>query len=345
MTVPIADERGRRRLDPDGEPIPGAGPTSRLYGLAVRVHDYLWTNGFRRIRRASLPVVSVGSLTVGGSGKTPFVRWLADRLVGEGCHPAILSRGYRSAGGKTPRVVDPAAPDPRRDGDEPCLLARALPAVPVVVSPDRFRGAAVAAGRSADVLLLDDGFQHRRLHRDVDIVLWDRGAEVSRGRLLPAGFLREPLRALRRAHILVIVDRGDGAPDAPSIGPPPDHVFPIRLRCAARQQIVEGTRVHALSGIADPASFERSLDDLGLDVTGATRHADHHAFTVDEIRMAAQRAVAEGADVLAVTAKDFMRWPDDPDGALAVPAVFDLDVEMPAEREFLALLKQSLGEG
>ncbi len=344
MSYPIAERRGARRLDPESDRIPGAGPTSRMYGLAVRLHELLWTWGLKRPRPAPLPVVSVGALTVGGAGKTPFVRWLAGRLFENGRRPAILSRGYRSDGGRTPRVVDPADPDFARDGDEPCLLARSLPEVPIVVSPDRVRSAAVAAGRGADLLLLDDGFQHRRLSREVDIVLWDRGAESSQERLLPAGFLREPVSALRRADIVVLVDRGDGFPDPPPQGPPMDRVFEARLMGGARQRLEEGSAVHALSGIADPGSFERMLGRLGLDVTGATRHADHHSFSFEEIEDAARRANAEGADFLAVTAKDHVRWPGDADDRLPVPAVFDLDVELMNEHRFLKTIEQLLRE-
>jgi tetraacyldisaccharide 4'-kinase len=268
-------------------------------------------------------VISVGALTAGGAGKTPFTRWLARELRRHGRSPAVLSRGYRSEGGPEARVVDPAAPDARRDGDEPALLARSLgPHVPVVVCPDRARGAAVAHGRGADVLVLDDGFQHRVLHRDVDILLWDRTATAARGRVLPAGPLREPAAGARRADLVVLVDRGDGTPDLPSHAPPA--VFRVRLETGSRQELEAGRPVHALSGIADPQSFERALERQGLRLTGATRFADHHRFSPAEVAAAAGRAGGEGADFLAVTAKDWMRWPRDPQ--LPVPAVFDLEV-------------------
>jgi tetraacyldisaccharide 4'-kinase len=238
--------------------------------------------------------------------------------------------------------VDASRPDAERDGDEPALLARSLPDVPVVVSPDRVRGAEIARRRNADVLLLDDGFQHRRMHRDLDVVLWDEGAVGSRGRLLPEGFLREPMSALARADLLLRIDRGNGLPPAPPLGPPPERTFCARLVCGARQRLEEGMKVHALSGIADPASFERALADLGLEVTGATRHADHHRYSADEVRQAARRGGEEGAGYLAVTAKDFVRWPRDCDPPLPVPAVFDLEVEVEAEDRFLQTLESVL---
>lgn len=331
MSVPVADHRGiRARENRAGVLALGA---SWLYGLGVRMVKGMYDSGILRVRRLPLPVVSIGALSAGGSGKTPLVRWLAGELREQGVPVGILSRGYGGNGGSAPRIVDPREPDAARDGDEPAMLARALPDVPVVVCPDRARGAALARGRGARILLLDDGFQHRRLDRDLDIVLWDRASEASRGRLLPAGCLREPVSAVRRADVVVLVDRGGGAPRSPL---DEDVVtMSARLLPVARQQLEEGRRVHALSGIADPESFERGLQELGLVLTGATRHADHHVFRAAEIRAAQARAVDEGAEVLAVTAKDWVRWPARA-GDLPVPAVFDLEAEVEAGHVLVA---------
>lgn len=287
----------------------------------------LYDSGMLPARRVPLPVVSIGALSVGGSGKTPFVLWLARRLREEDVPVAILSRGYGGNGGATPRVVDPTHPDAARDGDEPALMARTLPDVPVIVSPDRARGAALADGRGARLLLLDDGFQHRKLARDLDVVLWEAAAAASRGRLLPAGCLREPLSALHRADLVVLMDRGQGPPPAPPIDV--EVVMNAKLVPVARQRLLQGTRVHALSGIGDPESFERGLETLGLVVTGATRYADHHAWRASEIRETLDRANGEEADVIAVTAKDWVRWPRG-SGDLPIPAVFDLAAEVEA---------------
>jgi len=334
----VHDLRGARRLDAS-RPIALALPASWLYGLGARTFHVLHDRGVLRARRVAWPVVSIGSLAAGGSGTTPFTRWLANRLAGRGRRPAIVSRGYRSGGGPGPRVVDPERPDARRDGDEPALLARTCPGVPVVVSADRARGAALAAARGADVILLDDGFQHRRLERDLDLVLWTDAAQG----VLPRGSWREPLSGLRRAHALVLVDRGRGDPPPPARhGPEP--TFRARLHPVARSRVEAGTAVHALSGIADPASFEDGLVELGLAVTGATRYPDHHRFTRAEVVAAAGRAAAEGAAHLAVTAKDRTRWPRDLEDRAPVPAVFDLDVEVESEDLLLELVDSRLGE-
>ncbi|MEZ5065195.1 MAG: tetraacyldisaccharide 4'-kinase [bacterium] len=322
MSWPVDDRRGLRR--------PGATraarPASVVYGALARTVKLAHDAGLKRPHRATKPVVSIGGITVGGAGKTPIVRWLAESLAAAGRNPAVLSRGYRGTGGATPRVVDPRTPDVARDGDEPALLARSLPNVAVIAGTDRVAGARLAISRGADLLLLDDGFQHRRLHRDLDVVLWDRKAERSEGRLLPDGLLREPLEALDRADALILVDRGDGFPSPPPRGPEP--TGRLRLVPAACQPLDSGARLYAVSGLADPESFEHSLVELGFTVVGAMRFPDHHAFTGTEIRDAEGRAAGLGADLLAVTAKDWVRWPRSERRALPVPAVFDLDVEV-----------------
>lgn len=325
-TYPIDDRRGAARLERDGKPWEQVA--SWGYGLGVRAFHTAHDLGWLSARRVACPVVSIGSLTAGGAGKTPIVRWLAARLGERGRQPAILTRGYGARGGSASRVVDGEHPDASRDGDEPALLARSLPGIPVVVGADRVRSATLALSRGADTLILDDGFQHRRLARDVNVLLWDDTAVASHGRLLPAGSLREPVGGARRADLLLLVDRGEGAP-----APPKQAIAPLRvevtLRTHARQSIPEGTRVHALSGIANPASFERSLESLGLVLAGATRHPDHHRFSREDVRAAVELAAREHAAVLAVTAKDWVRWPKG--AGVEVPAVFDLDVHVESE--------------
>lgn len=328
MSWPIEDLRGPRRLP---EPSRKGTAASWVYGAGARFVKWGHDSGWFPRRRVGVPVISVGGMTVGGAGKTPFVRWLAEGLVARGHRPAILSRGYRSEGGGTPRRVNPRDPDPKRDGDEPVLLAQSLPDVPVFVSPDRFASSTLAAANGASILLLDDGFQHRKLHRDLDVVLWDEAAEASAGRVLPAGALREPLSALRRADVVVLVSRGAGYPSLPPGLHEDAQWIRAELRTGACQEVPARTRVHVVSGVAKPEAFERALDGMGLFVTGATRFGDHHAFTVEEIHAVARRARLQRADVLATTAKDYVRWPRGGRADLPRPAVFDLDVEVVGE--------------
>jgi tetraacyldisaccharide 4'-kinase len=340
VSYPVHEARGLRRLPDAASRDPVRVGLSLAYGAAARAAAALWDRGLRTPRRVPWPVVSVGALTAGGSGKTPVVRWLARELRARGARVGILTRGYGGAGGRAPRVVDAERPDARRDGDEPALLAAALPDVPVVVGPDRARGAALAADRGARLLLLDDGFQHRRLHRDVDLVLWDRRAERAAGALLPAGPLREPPAAIRRATAVLLVDRGDGAPAAPAGA---RETLAVRLRASAAPPLERGTAVHALSAIADPEGFERTLAAAGLRLTGATRFPDHHRFGADDVASAARRAASQGACVLAVTAKDRVRWPE-VSGVDLPPCVFDLDVDVAGAEGLLARIA-SLASG
>jgi tetraacyldisaccharide 4'-kinase len=211
----------------------------------------------------------------------------------------------------------------------------------VLVAQDRASLGPIARERKVDVLLLDDGFQHRRLHRDLDVVLWDRTAERSGGRLLPGGPLREPPSALARADVLILVDRGDGFPPAPAAFDG-GRVFRARLETFCTERVPDGAAVHALSGVADPVSFEAALAKLGLRVTGATRYADHHAFSREEILAAAARAREERADALAVTAKDHVRWPGAGSGELPAPLVFDANIVIEEEESFLTIVESTL---
>ncbi len=340
MKMSVRDRRGVRRLEGAG-PLALTLPASWLYSIGSGLFHFLHDRGVIGKRRAALPVVSVGSVSAGGSGKTPVVRWLAQRLADAGRRPAILSRGYGSRRGPEPRVVAAEKPDATRDGDEPVLLARSLPGVPVIVDKDRARAARRAREMGATVALLDDGFQHRRLHRDLDIVLWDRRCWQARHRLLPAGSLRESVRGLVRADVLLLVDRGDGPPPEPPAGPP--RVFTARLLFDCLSAVQARAAVHALSGLADPASFEASLVRAGFRLTGATRYPDHHFFTAAEIREAEAQARAEGANHVVVTAKDYVRWPRGEKEDLPVPAVFDLRVEVDRETDFLRIIADRTG--
>jgi len=293
-------------------------PVAAVYGLVVRARN-------RHYRRPGVawhpgtPVISVGNLTVGGTGKTPLVAWLAERLLELGRRPAILSRGYGGSAGAGPVVVSTGG-GPRvsveQAGDEPFLLARRVSRAVVVVGSDRRRGALAAANENADVLILDDGFQHRRLARDLDIVLLDADAPFGNRRLLPAGTLREPPSALARADLLVITrSRREGAhpeiervvrrfnPGAPLLCA--DHrtlgFFDSRGRQATAPQ-------HALAfcGVGNPVRFKADLEQLGLRLSDFVPFPDHHPYSEAEIRSLERRA-DELAAPLVTTEKDLVR--------------------------------------
>ncbi len=270
-------------------------------------------------RRLSRPVVSVGALAAGGSGKTPVAALVAELLRDAGHRPAVLSRGYRRRTAARSVVVarDPGGPraDVDAAGDEPRMLAERLDGVSVVVARDRYRAGRLAETRlGATVHVLDDGFQHLGLARDVDLVLVRAGEP--RRRTFPAGRLRERPEAARRADAL-IVEAPDGAAAGAVAGGLGVSAWFRQRRSLGAPRPLAGSRagesaagerrVLAVTGIAAPERFGKALAAAGFDVAGALAFADHHRFTpADERRIAAQAAARE-ADLVLTTEKDAVR--------------------------------------
>ena len=285
-----------------------------LVGLRNRHYDRVG-----RSHRAALPVLSVGNLVVGGTGKTPTVAWIVARLLAEGRRPAVVSRGYGGTAGVGPLVVskgDGPLCTAEQCGDEPWLLARKLIGACVVVGSDRRRGVERVQQLGADVVVLDDGFQHRRLARDLDIVLLDAEEPFGNGRLLPAGPLREPLESLGRAG-LVILTRSDPDRDYEEVQQTVRRyqaTAPI-LRASHRRagffdpdgrSAPTPSRVVAFCGIAKPDSFRAALEAEGCDVARLTARRDHHPYSKSELLEL--RRAAESLDaVLVTTEKDLAR--------------------------------------
>jgi tetraacyldisaccharide 4'-kinase len=311
----------------------GFGPAaSRVLSVAARgyrgllgTRDWLYALGVLRSHRLGCPVVSVGNLTVGGTGKTPAVELAVRTLLELGHRPAVVSRGYGRRTHGIQIVADAASIrlDAEEGGDEPFLLARRLPGVPVVVGGNRH-----AAGRHAitrfgvSAIVLDDGFQHRTLAKDVEIVMARARAPWGNGRLLPRGPLREPVSALRRAS-LIVVSGASSADDVAEVADAARRYAPRTPVLAARHvptdcwevatmkyQPVEsllGKRLFAFAGIGAPAGFRHTLKEAGVVEAGFSRFADHHWYTREEIRGLDAAAAACGADGLVTTEKDWVR--------------------------------------
>ena len=307
-------------------------PTGRLLGLAgiayrglVAARDGLYAGRVLRSRALGCPVVSVGNLTVGGTGKTPAVE-LAVRTLGElGHRPAVLSRGYGRRGGGVQVVADAASIrlDADEAGDEPFLLARRLPGVPVVVGANRWEAGRLARARFAPTaLVLDDGFQHRTLRKDLEIVMARATRPWGNGRLLPGGPLREPLAALRRASLVVatgahaVADAGEvtasverwapGVPVLTARHVPAEWFEAGSMRLVAPATL-PGSRLLAFAGIGTPANFQRTLDEAGIALAGFETFADHHWYTGEDLRRLDRQAATAGADGLVTTEKDWAR--------------------------------------
>lgn len=336
---------------------PALTPVSALYGAALEARARWYGSGRFASSRASCPVVSVGNLTFGGTGKTPFVEFLARRLRFEGKRPAILSRGYRRRSTGVVVVSRGEGPvvGPDEGGDEPVATAKKLPGVPVVVAERRADGARTAIDLGADVILLDDGYQHLALARDVNLLLLDAADPFGGGRLPPGGRLREPLSALARADAIVFtrVNRGNPTPEARETVArwnPEAPVFTARLRPAGLWDesgspvaIFElaTRRFVAVCGVANPAGFAASLAELELRPEELFAFPDHHRYSrrnLARIRRAADRT---GSVWIVTTEKDAVKL----EGRTSLPLVtLRLDVEVAEAGFFPLLLSRISGE-
>lgn len=294
-------------------PLPGllaplTAPASWLYGLAVGIRNGRFDRG-AGVSAAAVPVVSVGNLTVGGSGKSPMVSWVVTRLLAAGAHPVIAMRGY--GGG------------PGRAGDEQLVHGLKHPDVPVVADPDR-----VAALRrflhdrpDIDCVVLDDGFQHRRLARNVDLVLIDATRDTLHDRLLPRGWLREPPASLRRADAVIVtraeaVDEELAAAVQRFHGRPPlawaRHawtglaVFDRSGRPdEASVDWLDGRRVVTLLGVGNPASVGRQIEAAGAVIVSESPARDHERY--DAAKVGALKSLCAGVDAVVMTSKDWVK--------------------------------------
>ncbi len=330
----------------------GAGPTalrgvlgslSLLFHAVVQTRLWLYRQGILRNHLLGCQVLSVGNLTVGGTGKTPVVETLARELQRRGRKVAILSRGYKKTQPTLGRRVSGLLTGRRRSqeplvvsdgrrllldsatgGDEPFMLASNLPDVAVIVGRDRVKSGRYAIQKlGCDTLILDDGFQYLRLKHRLDIALVDRTNPFGHGRLLPRGLLREPARNIRRAGFIFITkSNGDGAEDLKAmlrrLNPDaeisecrhcPRHLQDVFTRERKPLEFLKGLDVTAISAIAAPKGFEDSLRSLGARVLHHSRFADHHRYSQQELIEAINRGLARGAKALITTEKDAVRFP------------------------------------
>jgi tetraacyldisaccharide 4'-kinase len=296
---------------------------SWTYAAAVRLRGALYDSGLLRAERVEgLRVISVGNLNVGGTGKTPAVLHLAELLVRAGRKVGILTRGYgRSSTEPVTFAGTEPLPTVEQAGDEPLLLARRCPQARLFVGADRVAGAYRARDDfGLDTVLLDDGFQHRRLARDEDLVVVDEAVGLGNGHMLPRGPLREPRSSLRRATLFWM--RASSTTAHPSTGPAlPEGAGVPRVRTrylptawldpaggVHATDALAGQPVLALAGLARPGGFLRTLQSLGTEVRDAALFPDHHGFTADDLRDVEARAARQGARVV-TTEKDAVRLP------------------------------------
>ena len=331
------------------------GGLAGLYDFGLEAYLASETFGLRRRAALPVPVISIGNLTVGGTGKTPMTQMLCRRLEAQGKRVAVLSRGHggdsqqvRLVSGNDGQVFLSAA----EAGDEPTLLARTLHGIPVLVGKDRRQSGREAMRRFAlDTLILDDGFQFWQLARDLDIVLLDAQCPFDNGFLLPRGLLREPKRHLRRAGIIVATRAGDlSVAERESLAAQVSRLAPQASLYFADHQAqgfvplsdlrspmqpldtLAGRTVYAVSAIAQPQSFAQLLErQARVRIVGQQVWDDHHAYDAAQTRDVFQDAAQSGSEAVVMTEKDAVKWPVVDPGGLPVYA---LRVEMAVENEF-----------
>ena len=297
---------------------------SWIYGVGMWIRAMLYQQGVFKTRQLPCRVLSVGNITLGGTGKTPLVAALAKELLGRGVHVGILSRGYRGLKEKTGGVLSDGTQiylTPAEAGDEPFMLATMLSGVPVLVGQKRYEMGIHAHERfGVDVLILDDGFQHVGVKRDVDVVLIDTRRGFGNSRLFPRGPLREPLRYLRRASLLLLTKTQPSQPldeiecllssHAPKVPLYHSRYKPVSLVEVASDkrfppERVQGRRVLAFAGVADPDYFVHILKGLGADIVRGVYFPDHHQYTPEDMRRIGQ--YRDTVDFYVTTEKDYVK--------------------------------------
>lgn len=298
----------------------GLSVASLFYGAGIHVRNFAFDRGWKKIERAAVPVISLGNLTTGGTGKTPFAAHVAKWFRERGIRVCLLSRGYGAAEGTL--------------NDEALVLEQLCPDVPHLQNPDRVASARIAVEElDSQLLILDDGFQHRHVARDLDVVLIDALNTWGYGKLLPRGLLREPPSGLRRANLVVITRADQVSPDvlksirdqigwhalsnAKGVDAPPilEIAFPpTRLINAigetATLDFLRDQPIAAFCGIGHPSAFRQTLANCGFAVTAFREFADHHSYTPTDI--AELSAWCDAANVAAVvtTQKDLVKFND-----------------------------------
>lgn len=348
-----------RRAWEQGGPVwlcAGLSALAAGYRLSLMARDAAYRTGLLRAGRVPVPVISVGNLTVGGSGKTPTVELAVRTLRELGAVPAVVSRGYgrQVAGVHVVADREGVKRGPRESGDEPYLLARRLPGTSVVVGESRYEAAQLAVeGTGATAVVIDDGFQHRTLAKDVEIVVVNGRRPWGNGRLFPRGSLREPPGALRKADLIVVTNPTGLAAVAEVEQALRRHrahapVVSATYRVADVWEVSEGVRtapadlagrrVMAMAGLAAPQGFVETARALGAEVMGLVEFPDHHWYESADLAAAAARAREAGAEGLVTTEKDWVRLQGLPQMGIplwVVPIVMEITSNEPAWRAVL----------
>jgi tetraacyldisaccharide 4'-kinase len=332
---------------------------SKVYGGAVRLRRTFYKRSVFKSKKLSRPVISIGNVTAGGTGKTPMTIYVANVVKALGYNVAVVSRGYKGKAEKMGGIVSDGETllmAPEVAGDEPYMLAARLKGVPVIVGKNRFKAGRLAIRKFApDIIILDDGFQHLKLERDLDLVLLDCRQPLGNGHLLPRGMMREPASSLCCADAIVLT-RADMANNKEMTSllqrfrfherkKPVFRAFhkPIvykiinenkNIKKASRQSrdCMKGCTVFAFSGLADNHNFRRTLEDLECNVAGHFEFSDHYSYSDSDLNNIVTTAEKRMSECLVTTEKDYVRiahkitWPNDL-YVIGIEIEFDADAE------------------
>ncbi|MBN1356863.1 tetraacyldisaccharide 4'-kinase [bacterium] len=324
-----------------------------VYSAAVRSRNVLYSRGVLRSHRVDVPVVSIGNLTVGGTGKTPLTLLTAGILTEYGCRPVVLMRGYGGRKGRVPELV-PVDGNYRDWGDEPVMIRRELKDVPVVVCRDRFAGARwTTRNVPCDCFILDDGYQHIRLERDYNVLILDARKPISDEKILPAGRLREPVSGLSRADAVVFSHSDARCPDSRDLElirkfNPESEIYLGNhelsgLRWAGTSRSfdldLEGQSGGVLTAIADPDAFIRTVENLDIKICSKTIFPDHHPVSPSQWLDAVEQTTKTGGKYLFTTFKDEVRLPRNARDYKIPILVADITFRIQPEDEYREQLK------
>ncbi len=322
---------------------------SQFYSIVIRLRNLLYSRRWLKTHRSEAVVISIGNITAGGTGKTPLAIWLCRQIIQNpkfkirNSECAILTRGYKTTQDSRLKTQDPKVKT-QNYSDEPAILVESCPGCKVIINPDRVAGAAEAVNQlGAKVLIMDDGFQHRRLARDLDIVAVDATRPFGYGRLLPAGLLREPIAGLKRADAAVIT-RCDQVKEAElawleqklhSVNPQmiiarSIHA-PVCVKSQGDKQIaleqLKDKNIFAFCGIANPQAFLATITKLGANLVGSKIYNDHHHYAEDDIAEIYRQARKLNAALVLTTRKDWTKIPLFSPPDKAIPLAY-LEIEL-----------------
>lgn len=330
-------------------------PLSWVSSGVIAAMDFLRVHGLQKTVEPPLPLISVGNITYGGTNKTPFVEMLAKFAESKGVKAGIVTRGYS---GKSHEVLVILGGNAAREqaGDEPLMLSRELPEVPVAVAKNRIDGVKALRDAGAELVIADDAFQHRALGRDVNIVLIDSVCPFGNGRVIPAGIMREKIHALSRADIVVLTKSEQAAPEElDSLRKtvmqyvPEGNIFTSRLESdgwmlwGSETPPESGAKVFTFSAIGSPESFTRYVQGMGLVITGQKRFRDHHQYSRADLENLCALAEESGAKFIMCTEKDLYNLPEKSMRPFTLPlAIPKVRAAVNEQDRFFALMTELL---